>query len=116
MIVLRIGLVALCSTLVAAFVSQPTFGGVHRSFSPSAYMAASQPSYEYALLFDCDGVILETEELHRLAYNAAFQEFGLTINGEPVNWSVRAFSYTMMVDEYYIVTQSANSDYVHALL
>jgi hypothetical protein len=49
----------------------------------------STPSYEYALLFDCDGVILETEELHRLAYNAAFKEFGLTIGGEPVDWSVR---------------------------
>jgi hypothetical protein len=46
--------------------------------------------YEFALLFDCDGVILETEELHRLAYNAAFKEFDLTIDGEPVVWSVRA--------------------------
>jgi hypothetical protein len=48
-------------------------------------------TYEYALLFDCDGVILETEELHRRAYNAAFTEFGLTIDGEPVEWSVRTF-------------------------
>jgi hypothetical protein len=24
---------------------------------------------KFALLFDCDGVIVETEELHRLAYN-----------------------------------------------
>ena len=30
-------------------------------------------SYEHALIFDCDGVIIETEELHRLAYNAAFK-------------------------------------------
>ncbi len=28
-----------------------------------------------ALIFDCDGVIVETEELHRLAYNAAFQRY-----------------------------------------
>lgn len=42
----------------------------------------------YALLFDCDGVIIETEELHRLAYNAAFKEFNLKINDEPVEWSV----------------------------
>jgi hypothetical protein len=34
-------------------------------------------------------VILETEELHRLAYNAAFREFDLAIDGEPVVWSVR---------------------------
>ena len=31
----------------------------------------SNPSF--ALLFDCDGVLVETEELHRLAYNASFQ-------------------------------------------
>lgn len=31
---------------------------------------------------------METEELHRLAYNSAFEEFGLQVNGEPVVWSV----------------------------
>jgi HAD superfamily hydrolase (TIGR01509 family) len=33
--------------------------------------------FDFALLFDCDGVILETEELHRQAYNQAFAEFQL---------------------------------------
>mmetsp|Transcript_13549 Transcript_13549/g.31828 ORF Transcript_13549/g.31828 Transcript_13549/m.31828 type:complete len:653 (-) Transcript_13549:154-2112(-) len=51
-----------------------------------------KPDYDFALLFDCDGVILETEELHRLAYNAAFREFEVTrVCGdvlEPVKWSV----------------------------
>ena len=51
-----------------------------------------QKQYDFALLFDCDGVILETEELHRLAYNAAFREFKVTtVCGdarEPVEWSV----------------------------
>ena len=51
---------------------------------------AAQARHEFALLFDCDGVILETEELHRVAYNAAFQEFDLTIGGAPVEWSVSA--------------------------
>ena len=60
----------------------------------SALMMAS--SYDYALLFDCDGVILETEEFHRLAYNAAFEAAELTIDGEPVVWSV----------EYYDVLQN----------
>ncbi|GAX77277.1 hypothetical protein CEUSTIGMA_g4723.t1 [Chlamydomonas eustigma] len=53
-------------------------------------------NYTCALLFDCDGVIVETEELHRKAYNAAFQEFGCTINGQPLVWSV----------EYYDVLQN----------
>lgn len=59
--------------------------------SPSTRLtaaAASSNSFEYALLFDCDGVILETEELHRLAYNQAFQEFNLTVQGQPVVWEV----------------------------
>lgn len=53
-------------------------------------------NYEFALLFDCDGVILETEELHRLAYNAAFEAADLTIDGKRVEWSV----------EYYDVLQN----------
>jgi beta-phosphoglucomutase-like phosphatase (HAD superfamily) len=40
------------------------------------------------LLFDCDGVIVETEELHRLAYNEAFVKFDLKLNGQPVEWTV----------------------------
>jgi HAD superfamily hydrolase (TIGR01509 family) len=52
--------------------------------------------YTSALLFDCDGVIVETEELHRKAYNAAFEEFRCTINGQPLVWNV----------EYYDVLQN----------
>lgn len=53
---------------------------------------------DYALLFDCDGVIVETEELHRLAYNAAFKKFGLKLNGgaDQVEWTV----------EYYDILQN----------
>lgn len=32
-----------------------------------------------ALIFDCDGVILESEELHRIAYNAAFEYFDMRV-------------------------------------
>lgn len=28
-----------------------------------------------ALIFDCDGVILDSEDLHRRAYNLAFEKF-----------------------------------------
>jgi len=59
-------------------------------------LSSSSSSPEFALLFDCDGVILETEELHRLAYNEAFQKFDLTIGGEPVVWSVR-FVHSLFV-------------------
>ncbi|KAG7340222.1 HAD superfamily hydrolase [Nitzschia inconspicua] len=54
-------------------------------------------SFRYALLFDCDGVILETEELHRQAYNAAFDEFQLKIDDRPVEWSI----------EYYDILQNS---------
>ena len=58
--------------------------------------ADTSQQHEFALLFDCDGVILETEELHRLAYNHAFREFDLTIDGEPVVWSVRTSCYVLL--------------------
>ena len=64
-------------------MSRPTRHAAHTSALSAA--AGESP---YALLFDCDGVIIETEELHRLAYNAAFKEFNLQIGGEPVEWSV----------------------------
>jgi len=59
-------------------------------------LSSTKATFDYALIFDCDGVIIETEELHRLAYNAAFQEAGLLIEGNPVEWSV----------EYYDILQN----------
>ena len=63
---------------------------VGRSHISSALSSSSAEDTQipYALLFDCDGVIIETEELHRLAYNAAFNEFNLKIDNEPVEWTV----------------------------
>ncbi|KAL3803887.1 hypothetical protein HJC23_004049 [Cyclotella cryptica] len=67
-----------------------TVSRLSRSFYPHALKSAlpASASDQFALLFDCDGVIIETEELHRLAYNAAFKEFELFIGNEPVEWSV----------------------------
>ena len=53
---------------------------------------SSTSGNNYALLFDCDGVIVETEELHRLAYNAAFEKFALRLpDGSPVVWDVHYY-------------------------
>lgn len=43
-----------------------------------------------AVLFDCDGVIAETEEFHRHAFNNAFKGFQLTFGStnESVYWDV----------------------------
>ncbi|KAL3905361.1 MAG: hypothetical protein SGILL_009709 [Bacillariaceae sp.] len=79
-------------TVLNAFTSPIT-----RQTGPSGSLSAVTSDVEFALLFDCDGVILETEELHRQAYNAAFEAAGLTIDGEPVVWSV----------EYYDVLQNS---------
>jgi hypothetical protein len=35
-----------------------------------------------ALLWDCDGVILESEDLHRRAYNAVFAHFDVRVDGK----------------------------------
>jgi hypothetical protein len=86
------GVHSFTSVLPSARTPFRTSAGVRQSMK----MAAGGSEYEYALLFDCDGVILETEEFHRLAYNAAFEAAELTIDGKPVNWSV----------EYYDVLQN----------
>jgi HAD superfamily hydrolase (TIGR01509 family) len=47
---------------------------------------------QHALLFDCDGVIVETEELHRLSYNKAFDFYGIHLPDETkVEWSVEYY-------------------------
>jgi len=98
----------------SSFISMPAFSTHHNPKAikhiPSStitntntisHISCSQTTsgssyFDYALLFDCDGVIIETEELHRLAYNAAFQSANLQIDGKPVEWTV----------EYYDVLQN----------
>ena len=73
------------------------FGGRARGADVSMSGVESGDFSGYALLFDCDGVIVETEEMHRVAYNAAFDKYGLKLkSGEPVVWSV----------EYYDILQN----------
>ena len=87
---------------VLAFIALGYSIGLANSFTVpkfGAFCSLTQShatKYDFALLFDCDGVILETEELHRLAYNAAFKAANLSIDGEPVVWSM----------EYYDVLQN----------
>lgn len=40
-----------------------------------------------AILWDIDGVVLESEDLHRQSYNASFEENDVRLGGEVVNWS-----------------------------
>lgn len=67
------------------------FSSKHRVFSVSA--SSSSPSLQ-ALIFDCDGVILESEHLHRQAYNDAFVHFNVRCNSsspEPLNWDIEFY-------------------------
>lgn len=82
----------LLSTAVNSFSHVPSFtlrsgpgiSSVTKA-STSLYSTSTQAGdFDYALIFDCDGVIIETEELHRLAYNAAFKAADLQIDGELV--------------------------------
>lgn len=38
------------------------------------------------MILDCDGVILESEDLHRRAYNDAFSHFVVRCSSQPLNW------------------------------
>ncbi|PKI66211.1 haloacid dehalogenase-like hydrolase domain-containing protein At4g39970 [Punica granatum] len=47
-----------------------------------------------ALIFDCDGVILESEHLHRQAYNDAFTHFNVRCPSDeagPLNWGLEFY-------------------------
>lgn len=90
---------ALCTSAIHAFVPNGAFvgsklGAVH--VQSSKVLKAGTCDFDFALIFDCDGVIIETEEFHRLAYNAAFKAADLRVDNTPVEWSV----------EYYDILQN----------
>jgi len=57
-------------------------------------VSASSSSSFQALIFDCDGVILESEHLHRQAYNDAFLHFNVrspSSSPQPLNWDIEFY-------------------------
>ncbi|KAL3701438.1 hypothetical protein R1sor_019460 [Riccia sorocarpa] len=44
-----------------------------------------------ALIFDCDGVILESEDLHRRAYNLTFEHFNVKCDSKLVDWDTEFY-------------------------
>ncbi|KAK9064236.1 hypothetical protein SSX86_015616 [Deinandra increscens subsp. villosa] len=62
-----------------------------KSSSRSSISATSRAME--ALIFDCDGVILESEDLHRQAYNLAFEHFNVRCppSSEPLNWNTQFY-------------------------
>merc|ERR1719506_2451532 len=67
------------------------------AFAPAASLArpslSSLSAFNKGLLFDCDGVIIETESIHLLAYNEAWKRNGLVNpeTKEDVFWSVEYY-------------------------
>ena len=75
-----------------ADANQRSGGMAVRPAGATAPKGSNTKNPRFALLFDCDGVIVETEELHRKAYNASFKHFGLVIPGKgKVEWSVEYY-------------------------
>lgn len=74
----------------------PSSSSSFYAFAPkSVSVSASSSSRALeALIFDCDGVILESEHLHRQAYNDAFSHFNVRCASdadEPLNWSLEFY-------------------------
>ncbi|XP_010431980.1 PREDICTED: haloacid dehalogenase-like hydrolase domain-containing protein At4g39970 [Camelina sativa] len=63
--------------------------------SPVSALSSSPPARSLeALIFDCDGVILESENLHRQAYNDAFSHFDVRCppsSSESLDWSLEFY-------------------------
>jgi len=62
-----------CSLRLTSHIS-PTFR------PPRRLQVAARAQLE-ALVFDCDGVIVESEDLHRIAYNRCFSEYQVSTDG-----------------------------------
>lgn len=71
-------------------MSKSSSVSLQSSSSSAPVISGIEIKADAALLFDCDGVIVETEELHRNAYNLAFERFGLTLpsTGDKVVWDI----------------------------
>jgi hypothetical protein len=67
----------------------------HNNYRVSFKVSASASSSSFqALIFDCDGVILESEHLHRQAYNDAFLHFNVrspSSSSQPLNWDIQFY-------------------------
>ncbi|KAK9162762.1 hypothetical protein Syun_003664 [Stephania yunnanensis] len=64
------------------------------SSKPFTVSASSSSSPLQALIFDCDGVILESEHLHRQAYNDAFAHFNVRCPpsaSDPLHWGLEFY-------------------------
>lgn len=77
-------------TTTTSFRRTPHFSSIRLSSSRS--ISAASRAME-ALIFDCDGVILESEDLHRQAYNLAFAHFNVRCPpfSEPLNWDTEFY-------------------------
>ncbi|KAF8411440.1 hypothetical protein HHK36_003989 [Tetracentron sinense] len=69
--------------------ASPHFSAIRRRRSSNLSLSISASSALQSLIFDCDGVILESEHLHRQAYNDAFLHFNVRSPSsatEPLTW------------------------------
>ncbi|XP_071702225.1 haloacid dehalogenase-like hydrolase domain-containing protein At4g39970 [Rutidosis leptorrhynchoides] len=64
-----------------------------RSLLRSVSICSATSRAMEALIFDCDGVILESEDLHRQAYNFAFAHFNVCCPPftQPLNWDTEFY-------------------------
>ena len=78
--VVLVGLLARVMLAAAAALRVPAAAAVLRVPAlrvPAAPALSAPGTFGAALLFDCDGVLVETEELHRTAYKCAHLVLGL---------------------------------------
>lgn len=72
-----------CLFLVPLKSSRVKSNGTPRNARPPIALASTPDPSKKALIFDCDGVIVESEELHRVTYNQCWAAEGLSFE-----WSV----------------------------
>ncbi|XP_073293544.1 haloacid dehalogenase-like hydrolase domain-containing protein At4g39970 isoform X2 [Primulina huaijiensis] len=81
--------------LASSFKANTAATSKTTSCRPFLVVASASSRALQALIFDCDGVILESEHLHRQAYNDAFAYFNVrcpsSSSSGPLNWSLEFY-------------------------
>ncbi|XP_073033050.1 haloacid dehalogenase-like hydrolase domain-containing protein At4g39970 isoform X1 [Primulina eburnea] len=83
------------TSLASSFKANTAATSKTTSCRPFLVVASASSRALQALIFDCDGVILESEHLHRQAYNDAFAYFNVrcpsSSSSGPLNWSLEFY-------------------------
>jgi hypothetical protein len=100
------------ATAPSALRRSPAAARSSRAAGPVAVRALRNFDYPEAILFDCDGVLCETErDGHRVTFNMTFKEKGL-----PHEWGVEQYGELLKIGGGRAGAYAFTTSFVHVIL